>query len=131
MKKITKAWFQATYEDCLMGEKAMEIELYRQVCFHCQQCAEKGLKAIILEQGNKLKRVHDLLELSKDVEDLSLPLPASLEELDFLNRVYRFRYPPDIGLLPHGEPTVEDAKKALDIARKILAAVSAILEVEE
>jgi len=51
MRKITKAWFQAAHEDCLMAQKAMEIKLYRQVCFHCQQCAEKGLKAVILEKG--------------------------------------------------------------------------------
>jgi len=61
-----------------MAQKAMEIELYRQVCFHSQQCAEKGLKAVILEKGKKLTKVHDLLELSKDIEDLSLQLPVSI-----------------------------------------------------
>lgn len=111
-----------------MAQKAMEIKLYRQVCFHSQQCAEKGLKAVILEKGKKLRKVHDLLELSKDIEDLSLQLPASIEELDFLNRVYRSRYPPDVGLLPHGEPTKEDAEKALEIAQRIFAQVGKMLE---
>ncbi len=46
MRRITKAWLQAAYEDYLMAQKAMEIELYRQVCFHSQQCAEKGMKAV-------------------------------------------------------------------------------------
>ena len=106
-----------------MAQKAMEIKLYRQVCFHCQQCAEKGLKAVILEKGKKLRKVHDLLELSKDIEDLTLQLPVSIEELDFLNRVYRSRYPPEIGLLPHGEPTKGDAEGALEIARRVFAQV--------
>ena len=113
-----------------MAQKAMEIKLYQQVCFHSQQCAEKGLKAVILEKGKKLRKVHDLLELSKDIEDLSLQLPASVEELDFLNRVYRSRYPPDIGLLPHGEPTREDAQRALEIAQRIFAQVGKMLEGE-
>lgn len=69
-----------------------------------------------------------MLELSKDIEDLSLQLPASIEELDFLNRVYRSRYPPDIGLLPHGEPTKDDAQKALEIAQRIFAQVEKSLE---
>lgn len=47
-------------------------------------------------------------------------LPVKLSELDFLNRVYRFRYPPDIGLLPHGQPTEEDAQKAMKIAKTVM-----------
>lgn len=123
MREITRAWFQAAREDYLMAQKAMEIKLWRQVCFHSQQCAEKGLKAVILEKGKKLRKVHNLLELSKDIEDLSLQLPVSVEELDFLNRVYQSRYPPDIGLLPLGEPTREDATRALEVARRVVADV--------
>ena len=79
------------------------------------------MKAVILEKDRKLRKVHDLLELSKDIEDISLQLPVSVEELDFLNRVYHSRYPPDIGLLPHGQPTKDDAQKALEIARRVFA----------
>jgi len=128
MRKITKVWLQAAGEDCLMAQKAVEIELYRQVCFHSQQCVEKGMKAVILEKGRKLRKMHDLLELSKDIEDLLVQLPASIEELDFLNRVYQSRYPPDIGLLPYGEPTREDAQKALEIARRVLVQVQKMLQ---
>jgi HEPN domain-containing protein len=53
---------------------------------------------------------------------------VSVEELDFLNRVYRFRYPPDIGLLPYGEPTEKDAQRALGIAEKIFTQARKILE---
>jgi HEPN domain-containing protein len=55
MKKVAEAWFQAAYEDYLMAKKAIEIELCRQVCFHSQQCAEKALKALILEKARKSK----------------------------------------------------------------------------
>ena len=123
MKKLTEAWFRQAQDDYLMAQKAIEIELYRQVCFHSQQCAEKALKAMMLEEGKRIKRVHDLLELSKDVESLSLSLAASTEELAFLNQVYRFRYPPDIGLLPHGEPIKEDAQKALEVAGRVFEQV--------
>jgi HEPN domain-containing protein len=40
------------------------------VCFCCQQCAEKYLKAILNEQGRSAPRTHDLEDL------LSLLLPS-------------------------------------------------------
>jgi len=40
------------------------------VCFHCQQAAEKYLKALLDEQGLTVPRTHDLEDL------LSLLLPA-------------------------------------------------------
>jgi len=54
-------------------------------------------------------------------------LPVELSELDFLNRVYRLRYPPDIGLLPYGQPTEEDAQKAVKIARIVMDWIQQIL----
>ena len=47
-----------------------------------------------------------------------------MAELEFLSDIYvEFRYPPDIGFLPHGEPTEEDARKALEIAGSVFAQV--------
>jgi HEPN domain-containing protein len=37
--------------------------LHDAVCFHCQQCAEKYLKALLKELGLPVPRVHDLDEL--------------------------------------------------------------------
>jgi len=130
MKKLTEVWLGAAHEDYVMAQKAMEVELYRQVCFHSQQCAERIMKAVILEKGKRIKKVHDLLELSKDIENLPLAITVSLDELNFLNQVYQFRYPPDIGLLPQGEPRKEDAERALEIAGKVFAQVEKLLEGE-
>ncbi len=33
------------------------------VCFHCQQCVEKYLKALLLHQGDVPPRIHDLTQL--------------------------------------------------------------------
>lgn len=52
-----------------------------------------------------------------------------MADLEFLNEVYvEFRYPPDIGLLPHGEPTKEDAQKALEIAKRVFTQAEKMLE---
>ena len=33
------------------------------LCYHCQQAAEKHLKALLLHHGQAVKRTHDLEEL--------------------------------------------------------------------
>jgi HEPN domain-containing protein len=119
MKRITEVWLSYALEDFIMAQKALEMEIYRQTCFHAQQAVEKGLKAFLLEKDIKIRKIHNLLELSSEFEARGIHLPVELSEMDFLNRVYRFRYPPDIGLLPQGQPTQEDAQKALRIARKV------------
>jgi HEPN domain-containing protein len=47
--------------------------LHDSVCFHCQQPAEKYLKAILEELGRSVPRTHNL----DDVLSLLLPYPAS------------------------------------------------------
>lgn len=37
-----------------------------------------------------------------------------------MNTIYRARYPSDLGLLPSGEPTKEDANKALTMAKEMI-----------
>jgi HEPN domain-containing protein len=46
-----------------------------------------------------------------------------------LNGLYiESRYPADLGLLPEGEPTAADARKALDVAREALGKVREVLD---
>jgi HEPN domain-containing protein len=47
------------------------------VCFHCQQAAEKYLKALLQEHGSVVPRTHDL----DDLLDLLLPHDATLAPL--------------------------------------------------
>ncbi len=128
MKKITEAWFIAAREDLVMAQKAFELGIYRHTCFHAQQAVEKSFKALLIDRGKQPKRVHDLLELYGIIENISLDLSISKKELDFLNRVYRFRYLPDIGLLPHGQPERQDGQKAVEIAEKVYKQIQKILE---
>ena len=42
---------------------------YEIIAFHCQQCAEKYLKALFVLHNRKLPFVHDLLKLNRDIQD--------------------------------------------------------------
>lgn len=70
--------------------------------------------------GVEVKRRHHIFDLLSLLKQHDLRLDVRYEEACFLNAVYRSRYPADAGLLPHGEPTEEDACKALALARKVV-----------
>ncbi len=53
---------------------------------------------------------------------------TSLDEAVFLNSVYRGRYPSEEGLLPLGEPTEADARRALVAAETLMRQVRDALE---
>jgi len=52
--------------------------------------------------------------------------------LDILNKLYiDSRYPGEIGLLPYGKPTIEDAKEFFDFAKMIYDKIYNILKEED
>ena len=128
MRKATGGWLADAQEELEMAAVLFEHRKNRGVCIHSQQCVEKGLKALILEKGRRPARTHDLVELlnlvTADGWSVGLPMDAAV----FLNSVYRGRYPTEEGLLPHGEPTEEDARQALNAAETLMKDLRSILK---
>jgi len=128
MRKATGGWLADAQEELEMAAVLFEHRKNRGVCIHSQQCVEKGLKALILEKGRRPARTHDLVELlnlvTADGWSVGLPMDAAV----FLNSVYRGRYPTEEGLLPHGEPTEEDARQALNAAETLVKDLHSILK---
>jgi HEPN domain-containing protein len=52
--------------------------------FHCQQAAEKLLKAVLSEFGAEFRRTHDLREPLDLLADAGHAVPQTLARLDFL-----------------------------------------------
>ncbi len=127
MRKNTKTWLAEAHEDLECASILEEHGKYRGSCFHSQQSVVKGLKALLLERGSRPPRTHDLLELLNAVKAAGWKLEISMDDVVFLNSIYRGRYPTDEGLLPHGEPLESDARSALRSARAMLAAIEALL----
>lgn len=71
MTSMTREWVRKAEAD--LGHVDLAVRgrrrLYDGICFHCQQAAEKYLKALLQEAGQPIPRTHDLLAL------LTLPLP--------------------------------------------------------
>lgn len=51
MNGASERWLAFAREDLRMAELVMAEGLYNQVCFHCQQCAEKAVKGLLAYQG--------------------------------------------------------------------------------
>ena len=79
MKRETAKWVRKAEQDWevahkLAGQKPPPRDI---VCFHCQQAAEKYLKALLQESGLVMPRIHELA----DIVDLLLPADATLARL--------------------------------------------------
>jgi HEPN domain-containing protein len=79
MKVETRRWVQKAESD-LKGARQLggrTPQLHDLICFHCQQAAEKYLKALLQEFGMMVPRTHDL----GDLLDLLVPHDATLRRL--------------------------------------------------
>ncbi len=91
------------------------------VCFHCQQCAEKYLKAFLISREVPFPKVHDLIALKglcveeEGVFELVHDLLEALEGYDVA-----IRYPGEAA-------TVEDARTAVAAMKKVRKFVRARL----
>jgi HEPN domain-containing protein len=70
--------------------------------FHCQQAAEKILKALLSDLGVRFRKTHNIRSLMRLIADSGCPLPAELtglEEFTPFAVAYRYEdYEPDSSL---------------------------------
>lgn len=72
--------------------------------FHCQQCAEKALKAFVLFRTGRLVDGHNLTWLCKQAVGLDRSFTQWLDESAYLNHYYiETRYPADVPLRLDGD----------------------------
>jgi HEPN domain-containing protein len=65
MKSETRWWVKKAESDLRDARRGAAEPVPERdiVCFHCQQSAEKYLKAILCEWGQPIPRIHDLVRL--------------------------------------------------------------------
>lgn len=109
------AWVERAEEDYAMAQSALRRKkpLTHAACFHAQQCAEKYLKALLVAGGHPFSKTHDLLVLNDECARAGILLSFSEDDLSILlSYAVRVRYPGE-------DPTPEEAREALDIARSV------------
>ena len=93
------------------------------VCFHCQQCVEKYLKAALVRQGETPRRAHDLLVLNGMAAQQDDRFGALEEQMESLNP-YSV-----LGRYPGYDPSPEDAKEALTVASSLREEIRRLLAI--
>jgi HEPN domain-containing protein len=102
------------------------------VSYHCQQCVEKYLKALLIFRGIDFPRTHDLVvlfNLLREVETLTV----QVQDVQPLNRYsIESRYPGDWEPIDESEvrSAFEMAKNIRSVIRPILESVVAVKEGE-
>ncbi|MFH1416052.1 MAG: HEPN domain-containing protein [Elusimicrobiota bacterium] len=115
---IVKNWIKKAGNDLMNAEIVIQAENppTDTICFHCQQAAEKYIKAYLIRKGKKFKRVHDLVYLL----ELCLQIDSSFNEIEkeigeLTEYSVEARYPNDI----YAEYDIEEAKEAIDKAKRV------------
>jgi HEPN domain-containing protein len=127
MKTITREWLNAANDDLIaMAVMSGREEITNMVAFHAQQAIEKSFKAIVEEFDLGNIKTHQLESLSAKIS----PILSGFNEtiLAELDTVYiEARYPGDLGLMPHGKPSLEETEIYRQEAMKIKEQVEALL----
>ena len=127
MKDETSEWTDKAEGDIFTSRReltAQEYPNFDAACFHAQQCAEKYLKARLVETGCSFPKTHDLSKLL----DLVLPMEPAWEFLrdglnDLTNLGVEVRYP---GMTADHA----DAEEAVQTAERVRSVVRASLHLE-
>lgn len=96
MKRLTREWVRKAEADFLAAGQLVRgiVPLHDAVCFHCEQAAEKYLKALFVELGLTAPRTHNLVALLPILVSHFPLLLRFRRGLDFLTRfAVDTRYP--------------------------------------
>ena len=129
MKAITLEWLERARDDLNSAEILLtRPDLTNIVAFHAQQAVEKSLKAALEQSAIAPAKTHSLTRLFGLVEPYLL-FGMDQDMLDRLDAVYiEARYPGEMGLLPYGKPSQEEANGFYNFARQFYRQVRSALE---
>lgn len=120
-----REWLQKADEDLDAARRLLTPEpLTTPAAFHCQQAAEKALKAFLISKGQRFRRVHNLVYLIDLCEEHEPGFGTLRSEVQRLNPfAVDERYPG-----ARESPSAEVARALLDIAERVVHVVHDALD---
>jgi len=121
MKHETKEWVEKAEGDWRVARREMVADdsVYDAVCFHAQQCAEKYLKALLVENDIVFVKTHDLVFLMESRGTTLAGLDSLREAMARLSAyAVTFRYPGEEALNEEGKEAIDTAADLRAIIRR-------------
>lgn len=117
----TRAWLRKAALDLRAAEheRTASPPLTGDMVFHAQQLVEKTLKAFLSWHDQPFRKTHSLVELGRQCAALEPDLEPLLRKAAPLTEyAWKFRYPGE-----EEDPPLVEAEAALELARKVFAAI--------
>ncbi|MCX5975905.1 MAG: HEPN domain-containing protein [Coprothermobacterota bacterium] len=95
-RQEVQAWLQKADNDLRSAQVdlAADPPLIEDALFHCQQAAEKAMKAFLTAHDTAFRKIHDLDELASACEQIDASLKETLDPArDLTIFAWAFRYP--------------------------------------
>ncbi len=124
----TRAWLVKVSNDLRAAETDFKASppLLEDLLFHCQQAAEKAMKALLTWHDRPFRKTHDLVEIGAQCVEVDSTLEQVLRRAAPLTEfAWKYRYPGEAG-----EPSPEVAEAALSLAQETYQTVRSRLPKE-
>ena len=116
--ELARQWMTKAANDLLNADNNLNAETIPldTVCFHCQQAAEKLLKAFLVGKGRTYPITHDLLAILENILPTNFEAERLRDDLALLTPyAVEVRYPDDFYM-----PSLLDAREAADRVKQWL-----------
>lgn len=117
----TQGWLQKAANDLRGAEidLAATPPLLEDAVFHCQQAAEKALKAFLTFHNQPFRKTHNLEEIGEACLAIDPTLESAVDEaVPLTEYAWVYRYPG-----PTAAPTLEEAEEARSAAWNLYRAI--------
>jgi HEPN domain-containing protein len=120
LKAYIESWLNKAEHDLISAQRLLEIEpmILDNACFHCQQAAEKCLKAYLIYKGLDVEKTHNIIALLNQCANFD-PVFATIDPMDINAYAVQGRYP-DTNLMP----SKDDAEDYYQLAMQIKSLTS-------
>jgi len=109
-------WLKIVDQDLGSAKGLLKLEFFSTATYHCQQAAEKALKAYLVFKSYKAIKTHDLVKLIVKCSQFDKTFEKLYDDAEHLNPfATKFRYPTEFDL-----PNFQDTKKSIQRTQKIV-----------
>ena len=109
-------WLKIVDQDLKSAKGLLKLEIFSTATYHCQQAAEKALKAYLVFKKHGSIKTHDLVKLIVRCSQFDKTFETLYDDAEYLNPfATKFRYPTEFDI-----PDFQDAENAIRQTQKIV-----------